>query len=180
MRKSKINLPAFTLQETIVVLILTALLVSLVYYALRFLQGDVKRLQTTSSYQSEIALFAKQLQRDLDKEAAISISRSNLLLLNESDSIVYSANDTTIIREMNSRKSVQKGRTTFGETKDLSIVTFDLSLVFFSNQNEKTLCVGSAITNFLESDTILMCKAKSTYSMQLDEKETIKALVRWP
>ena len=143
MRKNKTKLPAFTLQETIVVLILTALLVSLVYYALRFLQGDVQRLQATSLYQSEIALFAKQLQRDLDKEASITISSNKLLLLNESDSILYRASDTTVIREVISRKSVQQSRTKFNETEEMSISTINLSLVFFSKQNEKSLAVPS-------------------------------------
>ena len=66
MQHFKIGIKSFTLQETLVVLLLSAILIGLVYYALRYMAGDITRLQENGAYGMELGALKTKLQDDFD------------------------------------------------------------------------------------------------------------------
>lgn len=118
----KVNsrIQSFTLQETLVVLMLTAILIGLVFYAFRFVQNDTNHLQARAKYVNEMELFSQALQADLDNPIKVKVIKNVLTIENSGvhEKILWTS-------ELNSVKRVSSD-------KEVEVAEFPLNVRFGS------------------------------------------------
>ena len=142
------KLRAFTLAETLVVMLLSGIIIGFFYYGLRFVGNDFKRLTTGGDYNQELALFVKTFRVDLLAASSVKQSGSSLIIELKEGSVSYSnANDSI------HRTEIHSNNTDTARTK-----TFFINGAFALRNTPKYFCAQWIFSKNEEPlDTIFIC-----------------------
>lgn len=99
----KINnkIPAFTLVELLIVIIISAILAGLAFSIINLFNKNIYLIQENYSYNTKIRLFEEQLKIDMNTYHYLELNtnKSILKMKNAIDSIEYTFNQKSIIRK---------------------------------------------------------------------------------
>jgi len=100
------KLKSFTLAELLVVMIITAIVVGMAFSVLRIVQKQIHAIQTNFEKTSTLALFEQKLWQDFNEPHTIiyNADKQNLVMISEIDTIVYSFQEKTTMRNRDTIK----------------------------------------------------------------------------
>ncbi|MFY0602969.1 MAG: prepilin-type N-terminal cleavage/methylation domain-containing protein [Flavobacteriaceae bacterium] len=97
MKNKKVK--AFTLSELMVVLVVSSIIVTIAFMALKTVQKQIRNIQITYQKQQDVQYLERVLVGDLNKYESLYIAKTNkLLLLNHRDSLAYSFLKNGVVR----------------------------------------------------------------------------------
>lgn len=97
------KIPAFTLSELLVVLIVASIVIAMGFLVLTMVRKQVASIQENYQKKQEVQLFETTFYRDFNTHNAVFKAKENtLMLINTKDSIQYVFSDNFIIREKDS------------------------------------------------------------------------------
>lgn len=150
MVKSKIK--SFTLPELLVVMIVTAIVVGMAFSVIRLVQKQIHAIQVNFEKTSSLALFEQRLWQDFNELHAVRFNEKekNLLLKSEMDTVIYSFQETYIVRnndtiklKLRTNKFLFKGKEVQGGEIDAVSISAMAELpeyeIFVSRKNDVTL-----------------------------------------
>lgn len=142
------KLHAFTLAETLVVMLLSGIIIGFFYYGLRFVGNDFKRLTTNGDYNQEIALFAKTFHSDLLAASSVKETGNSLMIDLKDGPVTYSSVNDSIHRTEIHSKNTDTARTK----------TFFLNGSFELRNTPEYFCAQWIFSKSKEpADTIFIC-----------------------
>ncbi len=148
------KLPSFTLQEIIVVMVITSVLVGVFYYAFRFMQRDLLFLTSTGNYNNEKQVFEAKLWSDLDGYQSVLVENKRMKIEKAQLKITYHVLGDSLVKreEINTRK-----------TPANTTATFEISASFLKSESERNMCVFAILNSpKIKGDTLQICTPKST------------------
>ena len=150
--KTNKKIPAFTLSEMIVVLILTSIVVGLAFSVLTLVQKHMKTIQNNFSQNTEINKLKQSLWLDFNRYNKIVFeNREDKLVFSTAiDSIVYKINKKYIVRDIDTFNIQFSSKTLFfdGNATEKGHIdairletskTFQNQKLFIYKQNDATL-----------------------------------------
>jgi type II secretory pathway pseudopilin PulG len=102
------KLNGFTLLETLIVLLLTSMVVSLTFAYFSAFQKYMRQNISTSAYETNILRFESLINYDLERFDEVSVDNWDNLLLGKEKEITYKFNDHYIIRYQESSQDTLK------------------------------------------------------------------------
>ena len=98
--KSRTKIAAFTLNEMLVVIILSGIVVSMAFSVLRLVQGHMFAIQDNFKQQTEIAKLRQSLWVDFNRSNKIHYYKKEhaIVFASELDSVTYSIADNKIVK----------------------------------------------------------------------------------
>lgn len=97
-RQSKMHTDGFTLLETLIVLLLTSMVVSLTFAYFNAFQKYMRQNITTSRYETDILRFESLIVYDFKRFNKVVVDEWDQLILGQDEAIVYKFNEKSIVR----------------------------------------------------------------------------------
>ncbi|KAA3633734.1 MAG: hypothetical protein DWQ02_12640 [Bacteroidetes bacterium] len=92
------RLQGFTIVELLVVLILSIIIVSAGFYALRLIQGQFHLFRQTTNEVTEYRSFAHQLKAQTLNSKYVEVEPQRLFFLNDQHEVIYEFQDEFVLR----------------------------------------------------------------------------------
>jgi prepilin-type N-terminal cleavage/methylation domain-containing protein len=153
MPKNKIK--SFTLPELLIVMIITAIVVSMAFSVLRLVQKQIHTIETNFNKTANLALFEQKMWQDFNEFQIIQFNekQNSLVLESEIDTVHYSFQDNYVLRNKDTLKLKLAPTTFFFEGKEVKGGDIDaLSIsgkatlpnyeIFVSKRNDLTLSIN--------------------------------------
>lgn len=146
------KLKSFTLAELLIVMIITAIVVSMAFSVLRLVQKQIHAIQTNFEKTSTLALFEQRLWQDFNEPHSIiyDSQKQVLIMTSEIDTVTYSFREKFTMRNLDTiklkiipNKIFFKGKEIKSGTIDAITLLAETELpdyqIFVSKKNDITL-----------------------------------------
>lgn len=134
----KIKIPAFTLSELILVMVITIIVIGLAYSVLSLVQSHMKGISYNFENATEINLMEQALTRDLNTYGQSKTNRSgHIVYSNELDSVTYEFVGNSLIRELDTFGIVLDRIEFFMDNKEVRSGKFNAIKVFINLDKKK-------------------------------------------
>lgn len=134
-----IKLKAFTLYEMLVVLILSSLVVTMIYFSFSWLRKEFSIFQKQNKLEQEILLLKTQLKSDLKGVQKVNLKSGILILYSSKDTVKYSPTSTNLLRSKQNSHihfSISNSRFKLYHESDVKKIPHRFISFVFDNQKE--------------------------------------------